>query len=117
MFFNETQFIVNLSIFHKFIISDLDEDSNDYAEDSADSDSSEGLSGEDKPDNENSLGSFTFNRKERLDVKKPGPFFRNSENNFFFNKVITMVSDDLHIPSCLHLDSWNIYIVMLDYVI
>ena len=67
------------------------EDSNDYEEASADSDSSEGLSGEDKPDNENSLGSFTFNRKERLDVKKPGPFFRNSENNFFFNKVIRMV--------------------------
>ena len=90
------QFVVNLSIFHKFIysISDLDEDSNDYAEDSADRDSSEGLSGEDKPDNENSLGSFTFNRKERLDVKKPGPFFRNSENNFFFNKVIRMVFDD-----------------------
>merc|ERR1712020_844297 len=72
----------------------LDEDSNDYEESSADSDSSEGLSGEDKPDNENSLGSFTFNRKERLDVKKPGPFFRNSENNFFFNKVIRMVFDE-----------------------
>merc|ERR1711981_656312 len=66
----------------------LDEDSNDYEEASADSDSSEGLSGEDKPDNENSLGSFTFNRKERLDVKKPGPFFRNSENNFFFKKLL-----------------------------
>ena len=38
-------------------------------------------------DNENALGSFTFNRKERLDVKKPGPFFPNSENNFFFKKV------------------------------
>ena len=38
-------------------------------------------------ENENSLGSFTFNRKERLDVKKPGPFFPNSENNFFFEKV------------------------------
>jgi len=39
-------------------------------------------------DNENSLGSFTFNRKERLDVKKPGPFFPNSENNFFFQKLL-----------------------------
>merc|ERR1712226_507550 len=39
-------------------------------------------------DNENSLGSFTFNRKERLDVKKPGPFFPNSENNFFFEKLL-----------------------------
>jgi protein tyrosine phosphatase len=72
----------------------LDEDSNDYAEDSADSDSSDGLSGEDKPDNENSLGSFTFNRKERLDVKKPGPFFRNSENNFFFNKLLESEDDE-----------------------
>merc|ERR1712226_8824 len=39
-------------------------------------------------ENENSLGSFTFNRKERLDVKKPGPFFPNSENNFFFQKLL-----------------------------
>jgi hypothetical protein len=45
-------------------------------------------SGEDEQDNENSLGSFTFNRKERLDVKKPGPDFPNSENNFFFKKVL-----------------------------
>ena len=66
------------------IIPDSENSTDDYEEASADSDSSEGLSGEDKPDNENSLGSFTFNRKERLDVKKPGPFFRNSENNFFF---------------------------------
>merc|ERR1712223_1818964 len=72
----------------------LDEDSNDYEEASANSDSSEGLSGEDKPDNENSLGSFTFNRKERLDVKKPGPFFRNSENNFFFNKFRESEDDE-----------------------
>merc|ERR1712136_281139 len=43
-------------------------------------------------DNENALGSFTFNRKERLDVKKPGPFFPNSENNFFFKKLLE--SDD-----------------------
>ena len=35
----------------------------------------------------NTLGSFTFNRKERLDVKKPGPFYPNSENNFFIKKV------------------------------
>jgi len=42
--------------------------------------------------NENALGSFTFNRKERLDVKKPGPFFPNSENNFFIKKLLE--SDD-----------------------
>ena len=34
----------------------------------------------------NTLGSFMFNRKERLDVKKPGPFYPNSENNFFIKK-------------------------------
>ena len=29
-----------------------------------------------------------FDRRERLDVKKPGPFFANSQNNFFLDKVI-----------------------------
>ena len=29
-----------------------------------------------------------FDRRERLDVKKPGPFFTNSQNNFFLDKVI-----------------------------
>ncbi len=33
------------------------------------------------------LGSNIFNRNERLDVKKPGPFFKNSANNFFLDKV------------------------------
>ena len=28
-----------------------------------------------------------FNRRERLDVKKPGPFYTNSPNNFFLDKV------------------------------
>ena len=28
-----------------------------------------------------------FDRRERLDVKKPGPFFTNSPNNFFLDKV------------------------------
>lgn len=30
-----------------------------------------------------------FNRRERLDVKKPGPFYTNSPNNFFLDKVST----------------------------
>lgn len=34
------------------------------------------------------LGSHLFNRNERLDVKKPGPFFKNSANNFFLDKLI-----------------------------
>ena len=33
------------------------------------------------------LESGIFNRNERLDVKKPGPFFPNSANNFFLDKV------------------------------
>lgn len=33
------------------------------------------------------LESSIFNRNERLDVKKPGPFYPNSANNFFLNKV------------------------------
>ena len=36
---------------------------------------------------EGGLGSNIFNRNERLDVKKPGPFFKNSANNFFLDKV------------------------------
>jgi hypothetical protein len=28
-----------------------------------------------------------FDRRERLDVKKPGPFFTHSQNNFFLDKV------------------------------
>ena len=30
-----------------------------------------------------------FDRRGRLDVKKPGPFFENSQNNFFLDKVST----------------------------
>lgn len=33
------------------------------------------------------LGSYIFNRRGRLDVKKPGPFYPNSANNFFLDKV------------------------------
>lgn len=35
------------------------------------------------------LGSSIFNRNERLDVKKPGPFYKNSANNFFLDKVLS----------------------------
>lgn len=34
------------------------------------------------------LGSRIFNRNERLDVKKPGPFYKNSANNFFLDKLL-----------------------------
>jgi len=39
-----------------------------------------------------------FNRKERLDVKKPGPFFQNSPNSFFLDKLIDETSDDQETP-------------------
>jgi len=29
-----------------------------------------------------------FDRRERLDVKKPGPFYSNSQNNFFIDKLL-----------------------------
>jgi hypothetical protein len=39
------------------------------------------------PDNEPIPVESVFDRRERLDVKKPGPFFTNSPNNFFLDKV------------------------------
>jgi receptor-type tyrosine-protein phosphatase N len=42
----------------------------------------------DSKDIGNSLAHKLFNRNERLDVKKPGPFFPNSANNFFLDKLI-----------------------------
>ena len=30
-----------------------------------------------------------FNRKERMDVKKPGPFFEASPNNFYLDKIVS----------------------------
>merc|ERR1712110_487287 len=33
--------------------------------------------------------SMLFNRKERMDVKKPGPFFEASPNNFYLDKIIS----------------------------
>merc|ERR1711962_1444772 len=51
-----------------------------------------GMYGDNEETDLNTLGSFTFNRKERLDVKKPGPFYPNSENNFFIKKLLD--SDD-----------------------
>ena len=56
-------------------------------------DSNDGEDGEDEYDSgENELANLIFNRKGRLDVKKPGPFFPNSANNFFLNKVTLSVS-------------------------
>ena len=70
------------------MLQDGENDSEEDEESNYPSDSLVDVSDEDdENDNANPLGSFTFNRKERLDVKKPGPFFPNSENNFFFKKV------------------------------
>jgi len=40
------------------------------------------------PDNEPIAVESVFDRRERLDVKKPGPFFTNSPNNFFLDKLV-----------------------------
>jgi len=40
------------------------------------------------PDTEPLSVESVFDRRERLDVKKPGPFFTNSPNNFFLDKLI-----------------------------
>lgn len=41
------------------------------------------------PSGGDSSGGYIFSRNERFDVKKPGPFFPNSANNFFLNKIIS----------------------------
>ena len=78
---------------------DNDADATDYEDAQTNKDSDENFSdvGEDEYGNENALGSFTFNRNERLDVKKPGPFFPNSENNFFFKKVNIIIFQALQL--------------------
>jgi receptor-type tyrosine-protein phosphatase N len=35
-----------------------------------------------------------FDRRERLDVKKPGPFFANSQNNFFLDKLLRLEENE-----------------------
>jgi len=40
------------------------------------------------PDDEPIPVESVFDRRERLDVKKPGPFFTNSPNNFFLDKLL-----------------------------
>jgi len=44
-----------------------------------------------------------FDRRERLDVKKPGPFFANSQNNFFLNKLLSL-DDEEHYPQSMDKD-------------
>jgi receptor-type tyrosine-protein phosphatase N len=39
-------------------------------------------------DNEPITVESDFNRRERLDVKKPGPFYSNSPNNFYLDKLL-----------------------------
>ena len=46
------------------------------------------------PDNEPIEVESVFNRRERLDVKKPGPFYTNSPNNFFIDKIPTEDEDE-----------------------
>lgn len=46
------------------------------------------------PDNEPIEVESVFNRRERLDVKKPGPFYTNSPNNFFIDKIPSEEEDE-----------------------
>merc|ERR1719412_667209 len=47
------------------------------------------------PDNEPIEVESVFNRRGRLDVKKPGPFYSNSPNNFYLDKLqIDDMEDD-----------------------
>merc|ERR1712064_151882 len=45
------------------------------------------------PDSEPIEAESVFNRRERLDVKKPGPFYANSPNNFYIDKIPEDVDD------------------------
>jgi len=45
------------------------------------------------PDIEPITVESVFNRRERLDVKKPGPFYSNSPNNFYLDKLLPDESD------------------------
>merc|ERR1719150_76434 len=45
------------------------------------------------PDIEPIAVESVFNRRERLDVKKPGPFYSNSPNNFYLDKLLPDESD------------------------
>lgn len=49
------------------------------------------------PDNEPIAVESVFDRRERLDVKKPGPFFSNSPNNFFLDKLLPEDFSEKHI--------------------
>ena len=64
---------------------------------------------------ENELANLIFNRKGRLDVKKPGPFFPGSANNFFLNKVKSM--REIALTSSIRIVSFHIIPLMLYSVI
>ena len=57
----------------------------DYIDDSENKDDNDILYY--NPDNEPIPVESVFNRHERLDVKKPGPFYPNSPNNFYLDKI------------------------------
>jgi hypothetical protein len=44
--------------------------------------------------NDNNYDETIFNRNERMDVKKPGPFFESSPNNFYLDKMEYKDDDD-----------------------
>jgi len=71
---------------------DAEENISDYDFEYADSTEDKNINDDDdilyyNPDNEPLEVESVFNRRERLDVKKPGPFYANSPNNFYLDKL------------------------------
>jgi len=58
----------------------------------------EDASDEDDDNNNSLVANFPvetiFDRRERLDVKKPGPFYANSQNNFFLDKLLALEGEE-----------------------
>lgn len=65
----------------------------DYADSSADPEEEDILYY--NPENDQIEMESVFDRRGRLDVKKPGPFFTNSPNNFFLDKLLPESKDDV----------------------
>jgi len=68
-----------------------DEELDDYIDptlfDYASDDDENIFNDQEENSNDDEIGSMLFNRRERMDVKKPGPFFEASPNNFYLDKL------------------------------
>lgn len=75
----------------------------DYADSSADPEEEDILYY--NPENDDIQMESVFDRRGRLDVKKPGPFFTNSPNNFFLDKLLPESKDDVDVDDEMTNDS------------